>query len=185
VSVLLVIAGPSGVGKGTIVRRLLERNPEMWLSISATTRKSRSGEEHGREYWFLSPEEFEQQRDAGQFLESFNVFDAKYGTPRGPVEERLAAGQDVVFEIDVKGAQAIKAAYPEALTIFIKPPSREVLRKRLHDRDPSADADELDRRLAEADAEEALATAFDHTVVNDDLDRAVEEVQAAVDAART
>ncbi|MBM3672488.1 MAG: guanylate kinase [Actinobacteria bacterium] len=184
-SVLLVIAGPSGVGKGTIVRRLLERNPEMWLSISATTRKSRSGEEHGREYWFLSPEEFEQQRDAGQFLESFNVFDAKYGTPRGPVEERLAAGQDVVFEIDVKGAQAIKAAYPEALTIFIKPPSREVLRKRLHDRDPSADADELDRRLAEADAEEALATAFDHTVVNDDLDRAVEEVQAAVDAART
>jgi guanylate kinase len=101
------------------------------------------------------------------------------------VEEHLAAGEDVVFEIDVKGAQAIKAAYPAALTIFIKPPSREVLRKRLHDRDPSANADELDRRLAEADAEEALATEFDHTVVNDDLDRAVEEVQAAVDAART
>ena len=183
-SVLVVIAGPSGVGKGTIVRRLLERNPGMWLSVSATTRRPRAGEAHGREYWFLSPEEFQHQVDAGEFLESFDVFDARYGTPRGPVEEHLAAGQDVVFEIDVKGAQAIKAQYPDALTIFITPPSREVLRKRLHDRDPSADADELDRRLAEADAEEALASSFDRIVVNDDLDQAVAEVQAQVDAAR-
>lgn len=184
-SVLLVIAGPSGVGKGTIVRRLLERNPRMWLSVSATTRAPRAGEKNGREYWFLSPEEFDDKEAAGEFLEAFDVFDAKYGTPRAPVEEHLAAGDDVILEIDVKGAGAIKAALPDALTIFIKPPSRDVLRQRLHDRDPAADATELDRRLAEADVEESLATSFDRVVVNDDLEQAVREIQEQIDASRS
>ena len=181
---LLVIAGPSGVGKGTIVRRLLEQNPRMWLSVSATTRAPRVNEQEGREYFFLAPEDFQAQLGADGFLEAFDVFDAKYGTPRAPVQEHLAAGDDVVLEIDVKGAEAIKAAYPAALMIFIKPPSREVLRQRLHDRDPSAGTAELDRRLAEADAEEAAAAAFDAVIVNDDLDRATAEIQTLLDAHR-
>lgn len=181
---LLVIAGPSGVGKGTIVRQLLERNPEMWLSISATTRAPRSGEVDGREYWFLSPQEFEQRLAGGGFLEAFDVFDAKYGTPRDPVEERLAAGADVLAEVDVKGALAIKGEFPEARLIFVSPPSRDVLRRRLVERDPTADADALERRLAEADAEEALAPRFDATVVNDDLGSAVEEIESLVQAWR-
>jgi len=179
-----VIAGPSGVGKGTIVRRLLERNPSAWLSISATTRAPRPGEEHGREYWFLTPDEFDRLVEEGGFLEAFEVFDARYGTPRAPVEERLAAGEVVIAEVDVKGALAIKGAFPDAALIFIAPPSREVLRQRLLDRDRSADAEALERRLAEADAEEALADRFDATVVNDDLERAVAEIERFLTVAR-
>jgi guanylate kinase len=183
-SVLLVIAGPSGVGKGTIVRRLLERDPSIWVSTSATTRPPRAGEVDGREYWFLDPEEFQRRVDAGGFLEAFDVFDARYGTPRGPVEAHLAAGDDVLAEVDVQGALAIRAALPQALLVFIRPPSREVLRRRLHDRDPAADSAALERRLDEADAEEARAAAFDAVVVNDDLERAVAEVRALLDGRR-
>jgi guanylate kinase len=179
-SVLLVIAGPSGVGKGTVVQRLLQRHPELWLSISATTRPPRPNERDGREYFFLSPEEFEARVRDGGFLEAFEVFDARYGTPRAPVEARLASGQDVLAEVDVQGALAIRAAFPTAVLVFIKPPSREVLRQRLHDRDPAAERAELERRLAEADSEEALAGEFDVVVVNDDLDRAVDEVDAVL-----
>jgi len=156
----------------------------MWLSVSATTRKPRAGERHGREYLFLAPAEFEQRMNAGDFLEAFDVFDARYGTPRAPVEEHLAAGDDVLFEVDVKGAHAIKAAFPDALLIFITPPSRDTLRQRLHDRDPSAAPEELERRLAEAEAEEARATSFDAVVVNDELERAVEEIAALLDERR-
>jgi guanylate kinase len=184
-SVLLVIAGPSGVGKGTIVRRLLELDPSIWVSVSATTRSPRAGEVDGREYWFLDPDEFQRRADAGGFLESFPVFGARYGTPREPVEARLAAGVDVLAEVDVHGALAIRAAFPEALLVFIKPPSREVLRTRLLTRDPSADPDELEGRLAEADAEEALAASFDRIVVNDDLDRAAHETHALLQAGRS
>ena len=183
-SVLLVIAGPSGVGKGTISRQLLARYPQMWLSVSATTRTPRAGERDGREYVFLTPAEFEQRMNAGDFLEAFDVFDARYGTPRGPVEEHLAAGDEVLFEVDVKGALAIKAAFPGALLVFIKPPSPETLRQRLHDRDPSAAPEELERRLAEAEAEEARAGSFDAIVVNDELERAVEEIASLVEARR-
>ena len=181
-SVLLVIAGPSGVGKGTIVRRLLDRRARLWASVSATTRSPRDGEQDGREYLFLDPGEFQRWVDAGDFLESFAVFGARYGTPRRPVEEHLAAGNDVVAEVDVHGALAIRTAFPDALLVFLKPPSRDVQRRRLVDRDPSADAEALERRLSEADAEEALGATFDVTVVNDDLERAVDEILAHVDA---
>lgn len=179
-----MIAGPSGVGKGTIVRSLLERELRLWFSVSATDRPRRPGEVDGRDYDFISREEFERIRDAGGFLEWFEVFGDLKGTPRGPVEAHLASGDDVLIEVDVQGALAIRAAFPEALLVFIKPPSREVLRRRLHDRDPAADTEELERRLAEADAEESAASSFDKIVVNDDLDRAVNEIDALMEAKR-
>lgn len=183
-SALLVIAGPSGVGKGTIVRRLLDRRDGLWCSVSATTRPPRPGEIGGREYWFLDPDEFQRRADAGGFLESFDVYGARYGTPRAPVEEHLAAGDDVVAEVDVHGALAIREAFPNALLVFVKPPSRDVQRRRLLDRDPNADAEALEERLAEADAEETLGATFDVMVVNDDLERAVNEIVTLLDDRR-
>ena len=175
---LIVIAGPSGVGKGTIIRELLARDRRLWLSISATTRARRSGEEHGREYWFRTPEEFAAHAEAGEFLEEFAVYGARYGTPRTPIEEHLAAGDDVVLEIDVQGARAVRAAYPDALLVFVAPPTRLVQRDRLLGRDPDADVVALERRLDQAEAEEREAADFDAIVVNDDLSRAVDEVAA-------
>lgn len=173
---LIVVAGPSGAGKGTIIRELLAGDPGLWLSVSATTRAMRPGEVHGREYWFCTPEEFAARAAAGDFLEEFAVYDARYGTPRGPIDERLAAGSDVVLELDVQGAGAIRAAYPDALLVFVAPPSREVQRARLLARDPTADPGALERRLDQAEAEEAAAADFDAVVVNDDLTRAVATV---------
>lgn len=181
---LIVVAGPSGVGKGTIIRALLERDPRLWLSVSATTRPRRPGEEQGREYWFLTPEEFAARAESGEFLEEFTVYGARYGTPRGPVEEHLAAGDDVVLEVDVQGARAVRAAYPDALLVFVAPPSREVQRARLLGRDPDADREALERRLDQAEAEEGRAGDFDAIVVNDDLSRAVAEVAAILQARR-
>jgi guanylate kinase len=181
-AVLLVIAGPSGVGKGTIVRRLLERVPHLWCSVSATTRPPRPAEVDGREYWFLDAEEFDRRSEAGDFLEAFPVYGARYGTPRAPIEQHLAAGDDVIVEVDTQGALAIHAAYPDALLVFVQPPSREVQRRRLTERDPDADAAALEERLALAEAEEALAPQFDAVVVNDDLERAVGEIAALLTA---
>jgi len=174
--VLIVVAGPSGAGKGTVIRELLAREPRLWLSVSATTRAMRPGEEHGREYWFLTPDEFAAQADAGEFLEEFAVYDARYGTPRGPIDAHLAAGDDVVLELDVQGAAAVRSAYPDALLVFVAPPSREVQRARLLGRDPGADREALERRLDQAEAEERRAADFDAVVVNDDLARAVDTV---------
>jgi guanylate kinase len=178
---LVVVAGPSGAGKGTIVRRLLELNPELRFSVSMTTRAPRPGEIDGREYYFVSHEEFLRVRDAGGFLEWFEVYGDLKGTPRAAVERELAAGHDVLLEIDVQGARAVKEQFPDALLIFVKPPSREVQRGRYLERhrdDPNFDPADLERRLGEADAEEALVDDFDAVVVNDDLERAVEDVAA-------
>jgi len=183
--VLLVVAGPSGVGKGTIVSALLARDPRLWLSISATTRVPRDGEADGREYWFLTPDEFARRADAGGFLEAFEVYGARYGTPRAPIEEHLAAGDDVVLEIDVQGARAVRAAFPDALLVFVRTPSREVQRARLLARDPGADPAALEARLDRAEQEEREAVDFDAVVVNDVLSQAVEEVAAIVAARRT
>jgi guanylate kinase len=185
VSVLLVIAGPSGVGKGTIVRELLARVPSLWFSVSANTRPARPGEVEGRDYLFVSRDEFERMRDAGEFLEWFEVFGDLKGTPRTPVQEHLAAGDDVLLEVDVQGALAIRKSFPDAFLVFVKPPSREVQRQRLLDRDPHADAAQLEARLAEADAEEASASRFDAVVVNDDVDRAVVEIEQMLAGRRT
>ena len=154
--------------------------------MSANTRKPREGEVHGRDYLFMSREEFRTLEAQGGFLESFSVYDDLKGKPRGPVEAHLAAGDDVLLELDVQGALAVRAAFPDALLVFVRPPSREVQRERLLARpDTHADPEALARRLAQADEEEALAARFDAVVVNDDLDRAVGEVAAILEGRRS
>ena len=181
---LIVIAGPSGVGKGSIVRGLLERDPNLWFSVSMNTREPRPSERQGVDYWFVDRAEFERIRDEGGFLEWFAVYDDLKGTPRAPVDEHLAAGDDVLLELDVQGARAVKAAHPDALLVFVRPPSREEQRERLFARDPDADAETLERRLDEAEAVERAASDFDAVVVNDVLSRAVDEVAAILQARR-
>jgi guanylate kinase len=181
--VLLVIAGPSGVGKGTIVKRLLERDPGLWLSVSANTRPPRPGEQEGVDYLFMDRVAFEALRDDDGFLEWFEVYGDLKGTPRGPVVEHLAAGDDVVLEIDVQGALAVKQRYPDAVLVFVKPPSPDELRRRLLSR-PSAATEDIDARLAAAAAEEAQAGAFDAVVVNDDVDTAVDQLAGILAARR-
>lgn len=181
---LVVIAGPSGVGKGSIVRRLLERDPQLWFSVSLNTRAPRPGEVHGVDYWFVGRDEFVRLRDQGGLLEWFQVYDDLKGTPRAPVEEHLAAGDDVVLELDVQGARAVREAFPDAVLVFVMPPSRDVQRERLFARDPHVDPAVLERRLDRAAAEEAQAGDFDAIVVNDDLSRAVDEVAAILQSRR-
>jgi len=182
--VLIVLAGPSGVGKGSIVRGLLEREPSLWFSVSMNTREKRPGEVDGVDYWFVSRAEFERIRAEGGFLEWFEVYDDLKGTPKGPIDEHLAAGDDVLLELDVQGARAVKASYPNAVLVFVKPPSRAEQRDRLFARDPDADPGALERRLDEAEAEERAASDFDAIVVNDVLSRAVDEVAAILRARR-
>jgi guanylate kinase len=184
---LVVVAGPSGAGKGTIIRRLLERRPDVRYSVSMTTRAPRPSEVDGKDYFFVTRDDFVDLRDAGGFLEWFEVYGDLKGTPRAAVEAELAAGHDVLLEVDVQGAMAVKERFPDALLIFVKPPSRDVQRQRFLDRhrdDPAFDPADLERRLAEADEEEALAARFDEVVVNDDLERAVAQVAAILDARR-
>jgi guanylate kinase len=159
------------------VRKLLERDPRLWLSVSATTRSRRDGEVDGEDYLFLDRREFERIRDEGGFLEWFDVYGDLYGTPRAPVEQHLAAGDDVLLEVDVQGALAVREKYPDAVLVFVKAPSREEQRRRLLERgrdDPEA----IERRLAQAETEETAADRFDAVVVNDDAGRAVQEVAA-------
>jgi guanylate kinase len=173
--VLLVLAGPSGVGKGTIVAALRRRHPELWESVSYTTRAPRPEEVDGVDYHFVSRPAFEALRDADGFLEWFEVFGDLKGTPRAPVVERLADGVDVLLEIDVQGALKVKREFPDAVLVFVKPPSPEELARRLTERGTETAAD-LERRLAAAAEEEARAPEFDAVVVNDDLERVVGEV---------
>jgi guanylate kinase len=182
--VLVVLAGTSGAGKGTLGRRLRDSDPELRWSVSWTTRPARSGEVSGVDYHFRTREEFEELRDAGGFLEWFGVYDDLYGTPAAFVEEALAAGNDVLLELDVKGALAVRDKVPQALLVFVRAPSREEQRRRLETRgtdDPAA----IERRLAQAEAEEKIARErFDAVIVNDDVDRAAAELAAIVEARR-
>ena len=172
---LFVITGPSGVGKGTLIRNLLELVPDLELSVSATTRAPRPGERDGVEYHFLSDEEFERMSRAGDLLEHATYSGRRYGTPRSEVEPRLADGRSVVLEIEVQGARQVRESMPEAVQVFIAPPSAETLRERLVGRgtDPP---EEIERRLGVAEEELRARGEFGHVVVNDDLERATDEL---------
>jgi guanylate kinase len=172
----LVLAGTSGAGKGTIGARLRAADPHLQWSVSWTTRPPREGEREGVDYHFVTRDEFEALRDAGGFLEWFDVYGDLKGTPKRFVTDELEAGHDVMLEVDVQGALAVKRQLPEALLVFVKAPSRQEQRRRLEER-ASEDAATIERRLREAEHEERLGeTEFDRVVVNDDLDRAVPEV---------
>jgi guanylate kinase len=169
---VLVVTGPSGVGKGTLIRRLLEERPDYRLSVSATTRTPRPGEEEGRDYHFLTEQEFERRLAAGDFLEHALYAGNHYGTLK---EEVGRAGGNLVLEIEVEGARQVRKALPEATQVFIAPPSDEALRERLIRRNTDA-PEVIERRLARAKEELAARQEFKRVIVNDDLDRAVEEL---------
>jgi guanylate kinase len=177
---LIVVTGPSGVGKGTLLQKLLERYPDRILfSVSATTRSPRAGEEHGREYFFWDRSEFEQKRDAGKFLEWAEYAGNLYGTPRQAIDEAITLGQIVLLEIELEGARQVAQSFPSAQRIFIAPPSMEVLESRLRDR--STDSDEqIIKRLHHAKLEVAAANEFDITIINDDLEIALQQLESAM-----
>ena len=183
---LLVISGPSGVGKTTIVRALRDRLPGVSFSVSATTRTRSPGEEDGADYHFLSPEEFAARVEAGDFLEHAEYAGNRYGTLRAPVEAELAKGRIVILDIDVQGGKQVKMQAPEALSIFILPPDEESLLRRLRERGREDEAT-IQRRFAAArrEIEEAQTSrAYDAFIVNDDLDSAIEEAVRAVEEER-
>ncbi|MEA2384715.1 MAG: guanylate kinase [Solirubrobacteraceae bacterium] len=172
---VFVITGPSGVGKGTLIRTLRERMPELELSVSATTRPPRPGEQDGVDYHFLGDADFQRRVEAGEFVEHATYSGRRYGTLRSELERRLHAGHPVVLEIEVQGARQVRRAMPEALQIFIAPPSRDALRTRLVGRGTD-DAEQVQARLRTADAELEAQGEFGQVVVNDRLEDAVDEL---------
>lgn len=177
---LIILSGPSGSGKSTIVSRLLAM-PELRLrqSVSATTRPRRDGEIDGKHYFFLTPEMFGARRDAGEFLECAEVHGQCYGTPRNHIEELRQQGHAVILVIDVQGAAQVRQVCPDAVSIFLRTTSLETLEKRLRERG-TEDESSIQTRLTNARAELARAGEYTHQVLNDDLDRAVQEVRAII-----
>jgi guanylate kinase len=180
---LYVVAAPSGAGKTTLVRLLLDSEPEVHLSISYTTRSPRPGEENGCEYHFVDVATFRVMMARGDFLEWAEVHGNFYGTSKKWIAEQLAEGSDVLFEIDWQGAQQVREAFPEALGIFILPPSMEELTRRLTGRGTDS-LDVIERRLAAAQAEMRHVVEFDYVIINDSLERALEDLRAVVRASR-
>jgi guanylate kinase len=175
---LTVLAGPTAVGKGTIAAYIRAHHPEIWISVSATTRSPRPGERNGVHYWFVTDDEFDRMVDDGELLEWAVVHGReRYGTPRRPVEEALAAGRLAVLEIDLQGARQVRAAMPEAFMVFLAPPSWEELVRRLVGRGTES-AEERERRLATARLELAAEAEFDETIVNTRIHDAAEELVA-------
>lgn len=175
---LYVVSGPSGVGKSTVVAEVLKKRPDIWLSVSATTRAPRPAEVDGREYFFLSAEDFTQRAESGEMLEWASFAGNSYGTPRGPVLEHLAHGP-VLLEIELQGARQVRRAMPESVLIFLAPPSPEELKRRLVGRGTEDDAS-VRARLERADAELAAVGEFDHVVHNIDVMTAAEELSALI-----
>jgi guanylate kinase len=179
---VFVITGPSGVGKGTVIRGLLERLPQLELSVSATTRAPRPGERDGVDYHFLSDEEFDRRVAAGDFLEHARYSGQRYGSLRSELRRRTEAGTPVVLEIEVQGARQVREAMPEAVQVFIAPPSLDALRARLVGRGTDT-PEEVEARLRTAEAEMGARDEFAHVVVNDRLEQAVDELTRVVSAA--
>ena len=177
--VLMVISGPSGVGKGTIVKALKQRRADVVESISCTTRAPRNGETHGKEYFFLSKEEFLRRIDAQDFLEYDAHFDNYYGTPKSFVYETLKT-KSVILEIDVVGALKVKKVCPESVLVMIAPPSKEELKKRLEGRE-SETAEQIQGRLARLEYELSMQDKYDYVVINDELEKAISEVERILD----
>lgn len=177
---LFVVSGPSGAGKGTLVGRVLERVPDAWVSVSATTRKPRPGEIDGEHYFFLSDEQFDALVAEDGFLEWADVHTAKYGTPLASVREHMAAGDQVILEIDVQGGFQVKEKIPESHLVFIDVPSREELLRRLRGRGTETE-DVIAARMRVAELELSQKERYDYTVVNDDLDRATDELVALIE----
>lgn len=181
----LVVAAPSGAGKSTITRALLAAEPALRLSVSVTTRAPRPGEQEGVHYYYVTPAEFTFMAESGALLERATVFGRGYGTPRGPVEAALAAGTDILLDIDWQGFAQLRRSLPaDTLGVFVLPPSLDALRERLLRRGGDATA-EIERRMAQAAAEISHWAEFDHIVLNDDLPGCIAEVQAILHAARS
>lgn len=174
-----MIAGPSGVGKGTLIRGLLERLPGLELSISATTRAPRPGERDGVDYHFLDPVEFDRRVEAGEFVEHASYLGRRYGTLRSELERRTGAGKTIVLEIEVQGARQVRQAMPDAVQVLILPPSLEALRTRLVGRGTDA-PDQIEQRLRTAEEEIAAREEFPYVIVNDRLEQATDELVSVV-----
>ena len=174
-----MLAGPSGVGKSSVVAALRARLPDLFFSVSATTRAPRAGEVDGRDYHFLGGEEFDQRARRGEFLEHATYSGNRYGTLRGEVERRLAEGRSVVLEIEVQGARQVRAAMPESVQVFIAPPHAAALRHRLEARGTDSGG-AIDERLRTAELELAAQAEFEHVVVNDEVDAAAGNLEAIV-----
>jgi len=176
---LIVLSGPSGAGKGTVCSRLLEKNPNIALSISYTTRTPRPGEKDGVNYFFTDKETFEEMIKEGCFLEWANVYNNYYGTPRKFVEERINNGQDVILEIDIQGAKQIRQTWEDAVFIFILPPDLEELKRRIEKRGSETEESMRLRLMCALEELKALSS-YDYVIVNDDLEKAVEKLQAII-----
>ena len=174
---LFVISAPSGAGKTSLVKALLERNPALSVSVSHTTRPPRPSEVQGREYWFVTAQEFQERQARGEFLEYARVFDNFYGTGRTSVAQVLAAGRDVILEIDWQGARQVRESAPGCTTIFILPPSRAALEERLRNRQTDSDA-VIARRLQDAVGDMSHYREFGYVVVNDDFDSACRQLES-------
>jgi guanylate kinase len=181
---LFVLAGPSGVGKGSLVRELVARDPSLSLSVSVTTRAHRPGEVDGVDYFFVDEDAFDRMVDAGELLEWAEIVGHRSGTPNGFVQDRLGEGRDVILEIDVVGASFVRKRVPGAVLIFVDPPSLDELERRLRGRGTETE-DAIRLRLQTAAWELEQRSWFDHVVVNDDLERATERVAAIIEASRS
>ena len=177
--ILVVVSGFSGAGKGTLMKELLKRYDNYALSISATTRAPREGETDGKEYFFVTKEQFEKMRDERKLVEYAQYVNNYYGTPKEYVEQKMAEGKDVILEIEIQGALKVKKRFPDALLLFVTPPSAEELRRRLVGRGTET-LEVINARLARAAEEASGMEAYDYLLINDDLDRCVEEMQQLI-----
>ena len=178
---LLVVSGPSGAGKGTICKELLDKNSDIKLSISATTRKPRNGEIHGVNYFFLEKEDFTTMIDNGEFLEHAQIYDNFYGTPKAAILECLNKGQDVILEIEMQGARQIKEVYPEGVFIFVLPPSLEELKNRIVGRGTET-AEEINKRFSSAFEEINQIVNYDYFIFNKDVNTSVRELENIINS---